>query len=117
MSEAFHSTLPTPEPPTLGGHASGGASGAAAGALSLLGHAHDHAVPGHAHEHGNSHTHGHAHAAVKGSASALHHTIVFPAQPAIGVLMWSVAARLVWVAGLLLLLAGATAWALSGAGA
>jgi len=47
----------------------------------------------------------------------LHHTIVFPAQPAIGVLMWSVAARLVWVAGLLLLLAGATAWALSGAGA
>jgi hypothetical protein len=106
MSEAFHSTLPTPEPPTLGGHASGGGPGA-----------HDHAVPGHAHEHGNSHTHGHAHAAVKGSASALHHTIVFPAQPAIGVLMWSVAARLVWVVGLLLLLAGATAWALSGAGA
>jgi len=113
MSEAFHSTLPTP--PTMGGTAAGGAAGEGAAAMSLLGHAHDHGGLDHSHSHGHAHTH--THTPLKTSTSALHRTISFSAQPAVGVLMWSVPARLACVAGLLLLLAGATAWALSGAAA
>ena len=115
MSEAFHSTLPTP--PTLGGTAVGAGSGAAA--LSLLSHGHEHGdhSHGHAHAHDHGHGHSHGHAAGKAGASARHHTIQFPSQPAVGVLMWSVPARLACVAGLLLLLAGATAWALGGGAA
>jgi hypothetical protein len=113
MSEAFHSTLPSP--PTLGGTAVGAGSGSAA--LSLLSQGHDHGDHGHGHAHSHDHGHSHGHAAAKAGASARHHTIQFPSQPAVGVLMWSVPARLACVVGLLLMLAGATAWALSGAAA